>query len=130
MSLNGKLKSDLMVELISAACCKSVLSKIGGYRSMLMDILFMFPGNYCASEKCYKQIDFYFIISMPTGFSICGYMYPITFIFGVHPNFSGCNVPSNSSFGDTKKMNCIFFHFTCPVFVYGVNQPPTFPQVF
>jgi hypothetical protein len=27
---------------------------------------------------------------------------------GVHPNFGGCNVPSNSSFGGTKKMNCIF----------------------
>ena len=27
---------------------------------------------------------------------------------GVHPNFWGCNVPSNSSFGGTKKMNCIF----------------------
>jgi hypothetical protein len=26
----------------------------------------------------------------------------------VHPNFWGCNVPSNSSFGGTKKMNCIF----------------------
>jgi hypothetical protein len=36
MSLNGKLKSDFMVGLISAACCKSVLSKIGGYRSMLI----------------------------------------------------------------------------------------------
>ena len=27
---------------------------------------------------------------------------------GVHPNFWGCNVPSNSSFGGTKKINCIF----------------------
>ena len=27
---------------------------------------------------------------------------------GVHPNFWGCNVPFNSSFGGTKKMNCIF----------------------
>jgi hypothetical protein len=26
---------------------------------------------------------------------------------GVHPHFWGCNVPSNSSFGGTKKMNCI-----------------------
>jgi hypothetical protein len=50
MSLNGKLKSDFMVELISAACCKSVISKIGGYRSMLMDIIFTFPGNYCVGE--------------------------------------------------------------------------------
>ena len=28
--------------------------------------------------------------------------------WGVHPNFWGCYVPSNSSFGGTKKMNCIF----------------------
>jgi hypothetical protein len=27
---------------------------------------------------------------------------------GAHPNFWGCNVPSNSSFGGTKKINCIF----------------------
>jgi hypothetical protein len=27
---------------------------------------------------------------------------------GVHPHFLGCNVPSNSSFGGTKKINCIF----------------------
>jgi hypothetical protein len=50
MSLNGKLTSDtltFLVELISAAYCKSVLSKIRGYRAMLMDILFTFPGNYC-----------------------------------------------------------------------------------
>ena len=48
--INGKLTSDaltFLVELISDVCCKSVLSKITGYRSMLMDILFMFPGNYC-----------------------------------------------------------------------------------
>jgi hypothetical protein len=52
MSLNGKLTSDastFLVELISAAC-KSVLSKIREYRSMLVDILFMFPGNYCVGE--------------------------------------------------------------------------------
>jgi hypothetical protein len=38
----GKLTSDaltFLVELISAACCKFVLSKIRGYRSMLIDIL-------------------------------------------------------------------------------------------
>ena len=28
--------------------------------------------------------------------------------WGVHPNFSGCNISSNSSFGSKKKMNCIF----------------------
>ena len=27
---------------------------------------------------------------------------------GVHPNFGRCNVPSNSSFRGTKKINCIF----------------------
>jgi hypothetical protein len=32
---------------------------------------------------------------------------------GVHPNFWGSNVPSNSSFGGTKKINCIFS--TCDV---------------
>jgi hypothetical protein len=50
---NGKLTSDaltFLVELISAACCKFVLSKIRGYRSMLIDILFTFPGNYCVGE--------------------------------------------------------------------------------
>ena len=48
-----KLTSDaltFLVELISAACCKSVLSKIRGYRSMLMNILFTFPGNYWIGE--------------------------------------------------------------------------------
>ena len=46
--------------------------------------------------------------SMPTGFFIWGYMYPLPSFLGVHQNFWGCNVPSNSSFGGTKKMNCIF----------------------
>ena len=48
-----KLTSDtltFLVELSSAACCKSVLSKIRGYRSMLMNISFTFPGNYCVGE--------------------------------------------------------------------------------
>ena len=60
-----KLTSDpltFLVELISVACCKSVLSKIRGYRSMLMDILFTFPGNYCVGEGNTEQIYFYFII--------------------------------------------------------------------
>jgi hypothetical protein len=39
-----------LVELISAACYKFVLSKIRGYRSMLMNILFTFPGYYCLGE--------------------------------------------------------------------------------
>ena len=47
-------------------------------------------------------------LSMPTGFFIWGYMYPLPSFLGVHQNFWGCNVPSNSSFGGTKKMNCIF----------------------
>ena len=46
--------------------------------------------------------------SMPTGFFIWGYMYPLPSFLGVHQNFWGCNVPSNSSFGGTKKMNRIF----------------------
>ena len=45
---------------------------------------------------------------MPTGFFIWGYMYPLPSFLGVHQHFWGCNVPSNSSFGDTQKMNCIF----------------------
>ena len=40
------------------------------------------------------------LVSMPTGFFIWGYMYPFTFIFG--------GAISNSSFGGTKKINCIF----------------------
>jgi hypothetical protein len=45
--------------------------------------------------------------SMPTGFFIWGYMYPLPSFLGVHQHFWGCNVPSNSSFGGTNKMNCI-----------------------
>ena len=45
-----KLTSDtltFLVELSSAVCCKSVFSKIRGYhRSMPMDMVFTFPGNY------------------------------------------------------------------------------------
>jgi hypothetical protein len=44
------LALTFLVELVSTTCCKSVLSKIIGYRSMLMDILFTFPGNYCIGE--------------------------------------------------------------------------------
>jgi hypothetical protein len=42
---------------------------------------------------------------MPTGFFIWGYMYPLPSFLGVHQHFWGCNVPSNSSFGGTKKMH-------------------------
>ena len=50
---------------------------------------------------CKQLITADHMSSMPTGFFIWGYMYPL-------PSFLGCNVPSNSSFGGTKKMNCIF----------------------
>jgi hypothetical protein len=49
-----KLTTDaltFLVELSSDAYCKSVLSEIRGYhRSMPMDILFTFPGNYFIGE--------------------------------------------------------------------------------
>jgi hypothetical protein len=49
-----KLTSDaltFLVELSSAACCKSVLSKIRGYhRSMPMCMVFTFSGNYWIGE--------------------------------------------------------------------------------
>ena len=51
-----KLTSDtltFLVELISA-----ILSKIRGYRSMLMDILFTFPGYYCVGEETLKANRF------------------------------------------------------------------------
>jgi hypothetical protein len=61
-----KLTSDgltFLVELSSAACCKSILSKIKGYhRSMPMSMVITFPGNYCVGEGNTKQIYFYFII--------------------------------------------------------------------
>jgi hypothetical protein len=41
-----------LVELSSATCCISVLSKITvrGYRSMPMVMVITFPGNYCVGE--------------------------------------------------------------------------------
>jgi hypothetical protein len=49
-----KLTSDalaFLVESSSAACFKSILSKIRGYhRSVPMGMVFMFPGNYCVGE--------------------------------------------------------------------------------
>jgi hypothetical protein len=53
--------------LISAACCKSVFSKIRGYRSMLVDILFTFPGNYCVGEgnTIKNQFLFHYKYFMP-----------------------------------------------------------------
>ena len=44
----------------------------------------------------------------PQVFSSGGTCTLLPSFLGVHPNFWGCNVPSNSSFGGTKKMNCIF----------------------
>ena len=44
----------------------------------------------------------------PQVFSSGGTCTLLPSFLGVHPNFRGCNVPSNSSFGGTKKMNCIF----------------------
>ena len=80
---------------------------------------------------------------MPTGFFIWGYMFPFTFIFamyplrisqhahrffhlGVHVPFylHFCNVPSNSSFRGTKKMNCIFSTWSCTMLFFCVNIRP------
>ena len=44
----------------------------------------------------------------PQVFSSGGTCTLLPSFLGVHPNFWGCNVPSNSSFGGTKEMNCIF----------------------
>jgi hypothetical protein len=45
------IKMCFLVELSSAACCISVLSKIRGYhRSMPMCMVLMFPGNYIIGE--------------------------------------------------------------------------------
>ena len=44
----------------------------------------------------------------PQVFSSGGTCTLLPSFLGVHPHFWGCNVPSNSSFGGTKKMNCIF----------------------
>jgi hypothetical protein len=57
--------------------------------------------------KYIRCIKMFTIVSMPTGFFIWRCTLLPSFL-GVHPNFWGCNVPSNSSFGGTKKMNCIF----------------------
>ena len=44
----------------------------------------------------------------PQVFSSGGTCTLLPSFLGVHPNFWGCNVPSNTSFGGTKKINCIF----------------------
>ena len=50
----------------------------------------------------------FFLSACPQVFSSGGTCTLLPSFLGVHPNFWGCNVPSNSSFGGTKKMNCIF----------------------
>jgi hypothetical protein len=54
----------------------------------------------------------------PQVFSSGGTCTLLPSLLGVHPNFWGCNVPSNSSFGGYKENELHFSHFTCPVFVY------------
>ena len=53
-------------------------------------------------------VEFCYSTACPQVFSSGGTCTLLPSFLGVHPNFWGCNVPSNSSFGDTKKMNCIF----------------------
>ena len=48
------------------------------------------------------------IAACPQVFSSGGTCTLLPSFLGVHPHFLGCNVPSNSSFGGTKKINCIF----------------------
>jgi hypothetical protein len=54
----------------------------------------------------------------PQVFSSGGTCTLLPSLLGVHQNFWGCNVPSNSSFGGYKENELHFSHFTCPVFVY------------
>jgi hypothetical protein len=54
----------------------------------------------------------------PQVFSSGGTCTLLPSLLGVHPNFWGCNVPSNSSFGGYKENELHFSHFTCPVVVY------------
>jgi hypothetical protein len=49
-------------------------------------------------NSCFWLADFFFHVQHAHKF----------FHLEVYPNFWGCNVPSNSSFRGTKKMNCIF----------------------
>jgi hypothetical protein len=50
----------------------------------------------------------YTITVCPQVFSSGGTCTLLPSFLGVHTNFWGCYVPSNSSFGGTKEMNCIF----------------------
>ena len=93
-SLFGMWKWTIPPKRLSIFCKKSGLTSLW-WKKMLIQRLNCVISNYIAT-------------SMPTGFFIWGYMHPFTFIFGGTSKFWRCNVPSNSSFGGTKKMNCIF----------------------
>ena len=72
------------------------------------------PGKYLTESNhgkpnlLYRILCYSSTISMPTGFSSGGTCTLLPSFLGVHPNFWGCNVPSNSSFGGTKKINCVY----------------------
>ena len=54
------------------------------------------------------SFGFKFLTVCPQVFSSGGTCTLLPSFLEVHLNFWGFNVPSNSSFGGTKKMNCIF----------------------
>ena len=70
---------------------------------------------------CHTKVDACnYIAACPQVFSSGGTCTLLPSFLGVHPNFWGCNVSSNSSFGGTKKINCIFStqgHAPCCFFV-------------
>jgi hypothetical protein len=84
------------------------LNSVNYYNEPIVFVLQVLQSMACIVSDFNKYATLCLTCSMPTGFFIWGYMYPFTFIFGVHQNCWGCNEPSNSSFGGTKKMNCIF----------------------
>ena len=53
------------------------------------------------------KFRFIWLTACPQVFSSGGTCTLLPSFLGVHPNFWGCNVPSNASFGGTKKINCI-----------------------
>jgi hypothetical protein len=67
------------------------------------------------------------MVACPQVFSSEGTCTLLPSFLGVHPIFWGCNVPSNSSFGGTKKMNCIFSpqgHAPCCFTPKKLDVPP------
>ena len=112
----------LFVTLFSTICysiCSSICSFIC-YSMLLYLLLFVSP-------ICYYLLPYLLFVTLcyPFCYYICYYLLPylsacprflssggtctlLPSFLGVHPNFWGCNVPSNSSFGGTKKINCIF----------------------